>query len=475
LRGSDGKIVFTSIDEAVQKLVRPEHILQCALIVKPLPYLVVAYDNIDQLHGPWQSRVLDVVEATHSALSGACGSVISIRRENVAHLIEGQGGGAYAVRVLVASGKPYIGLRLPQDPETHARHVLEKRHAFAKALLVSEQSRWSRHEHIKVADMLHEDILGELVNAHIQRLANYNMRAIVRMYVEFRRYLRKILPFGEQVEKDHVATLFFLWLSEAGESFGIELYDVFRLGRVVESINDVPHAASVHHLLMTCVFNLMLAQEQHNGRPPRFQEVMARMQSLGFGLEHVLEALKSLCNKPGMPPKIIVFEDEGQIIQELTETSGARLQLTVCGIELVTNIFSRVGYVWGRAYEHNASFGSRKGYVDLPREKRIEVLLSYMAKMARQHLYLLETIRTGWTQIYGSDWLKIYREMFGVHERLQVERILDSAGNFFRSDSGPFLKLKGAYSQILKELVPGGDGWKNRLGDLDTAITDESG
>jgi hypothetical protein len=466
-----GRKLLGSVDEKAQPLVRPAHVLQAARIVKPLPHLIMAYDNIDQLHGPWQRQVLDDIEATHAALGGACDTLVAIRRENVNRLDLGPGGGAYAVRVIVAN-KPYLGVQLPEDAEIHTQNVLGKRHTYVRNLLYGEQES-KNAEHLAHADQFHGNIVGEMVAAHIQRLANFNMRNIVRMYVEFGRYVRQHVDSVHSVQSSHLATLLFLWLFEEGDMFGIELHDVFKVGRDVQTVKDVPRAASASHLLMTCLLNLMQEREREHADLPRFNEVMNRMRVLGFGVNHIGSALKSLSSEPGQPPKIVAFVGKDQRIDDLTDETDVRMRLTICGMELVGHVFNRVGYVGGRAYKHYAISEAGKGYLDLSLEKRIEILLNYMVLMTKQHLYLLESIRDTWMQREGEQWLLRYRQWFGVNALLQVERILDSAGKFFSHEfpgtPGPFLNLKEAYASILDDLTKGDESWKQRLPELENA------
>src|SRR5258707_14103569 len=296
-RTAIGKKLMGVTDEKVEQLVQPQLVLQAARTVKPLPHLIIACDNIDQLHGPWQRQVVDYIEATHAALSGACDTLVAIRRENVHRLDPGPGGGAYAVRVAVAE-KPYMGLQLLEDAETHTQNVLAKRHAYVRGLLHDGRS----HRNLDLlahADRLHGNIVGELVAAHIHRLSNFNNRTIVRMYVEFARYVRLHVTSVYSVEASHLATLLFLWLFEEGDLFGIELHDVFKVGRDVQTVRDIPRAASASHLLMTCLLNMMEEREVEHADLPRFNEVMARMRLLGFEVEHIRTALRSLSREPG--------------------------------------------------------------------------------------------------------------------------------------------------------------------------------
>jgi hypothetical protein len=96
---------------------------------------------------------------------------------------------------------------------------------------------------------------------------------------------------------------------------------------------------------------------------------------------------------------------------------------------VVTNILDKVGYVWGVAHRSKEIRALKESnYFSFTRVERAQHVYLFAKGLAKKHLKFLSCIDGK----YKDDaWVARYRSEFGVNNRLQVERILDSASKFY--------------------------------------------
>lgn len=444
---------------------RAAHVLQAAVNLLDYRRIVIVYDNADRIPARHQPFFLEVINDGHNAVAGVAGTVIAIRNENLRGPKPRANEGADIIDVMLLDEREYPCLVLPRVKDDHTTEVLERRKAFAEKL-------YSEHQptaELKDIVLLHKGTVGELINIQIHRLANESMRAVANAYSGFMRYLHRLrdlkhITFEELFHtgdegRKYLRTIFFLWVLNEGAEYGLDLHDAVIIDNVGLKNADIQAIACPHHLLVTCVLNLSAKHgAPSNRRYPEFHQVFSRMKELGFDLAAVRRALDNLCAVPGSQARTLEFHETEVIIGSLKEDSTDRLRPTLAGEELATNVCCKVGYIWGRSHLHEDSKKSSSvSYFQKTTPQRVRVLYHYLVQMARGQLHLLSRVRTRWLPKYKQGWLKEYREMFGIHGRLQIERILESAVSFYGNrykdqPNNPFIVLRETYDHLLSQL-----------------------
>jgi hypothetical protein len=359
----------------------------------------------------------------------------------------------------------FPGVLLPSVSSEHVRNVLEKRHAYATAVArmagaPSVQELW-----------IHQAVVNEFLEHSIARLANNSVRMISAIYTGFVEYLmilreRGLISSPDHLtrillqEDGHLQTLFFLWIREQGAHHDITLYDVLRDNGPSHAAKTFADLASVQHLMITAILNL----SERSARAgtvhpyPSFGEVAALLMDLGFTFDDVRSALQDLVAKPGeqlRSVELLVTEAE---VDTLTPTSHDLIRLTPLGEESTRRIYHKVGYVWGSAYADSGR--EDRSYLELTVARRMLVFYDYAVRMAERHLRMMTLLGHRWRGPYGTGWLDRYRGFFGVGNKTQVERVLESGVGFYRrqfrsSDQNAFRIVLEAYRALLVSVQEG--------------------
>lgn len=453
--------------EKIQKCVTMVHVLQAAIAVNPWKHGILIFDNVDLLPQEHQVPFVHVVESVHAQLCGNITLLVAIRPENLVALHRGRGAGANAMHVLwIPESRSGAA---PDAGDSFLKDVLSRRHALGLEFSGGTRSGFVQSVPSGVSTA-HPPLLGSLLSVRIHHLANENMRAVTQIYSEFIEYLDG-LGWGSADDTGFMETMFCLWLSDRGPQFGILMHDVVAVGGEdgQSRVNHRP-SASLHHLMLTVIFNM------RKRGAPRFSDVFRPLRDLGFGLPQVLDALGELSGAGGAFPGSVRILDDGDV-SKFGESSRSRLDLTLCGAELVGSFYSRVGYLWGRAYAYEVRHGdggnvcAGEAYLRRSPPERIETLLRFLSAMARDHLRLMAGVRERLWPRHQGEWLAHYRAVYGVDSRLQIERSLVSASHFYqhRSRAGGgnvFNEFLARYSECLALVVRGEPVGGEALDDL---------
>lgn len=462
------------IQSDIEQRVRPAHVLEA--VAERYRRLIVAYDNIDQLDGNEQKECIETIVAIHNSVSRTIGTALSVRRENVREISSATGGGADYLDVVLADGQSYPALALPEPKnEAHISAILRARIDHSGVL----ESAPTEEESV-IPCGVSNDIATRLTDLRVDKLANYSIRKTLQLYHD-------ILPYIQNVERahggdlrerryaataeGHFETLFFLWLFDYGQLAQFRLHDVLTIDPELEDLSNPP-GPSIEHMLMTGVLN----EAERSGRGwASLWNVVVKMRRLGFDSEAVGDALAGLAERPNEAAKVLELDDNlKRSADGGWDLAGLRIRLTPSGDQLVRHIYSRIGYVWGRAYLMRTNEGSdiakaRAAYLSKTIAERISILIDYLGKMAEQHAAMLSRLRPSWEREFSNDWLTRYRSDFGVEDKLQVERVLESAQNFYRhryewqSRRSPFEKFLEIEATLLEAIASGDDNWRKVL------------
>jgi hypothetical protein len=484
---------YASVFRQVSGRLRAAHVVQAATRLLPkAERVLLIYDNVDRIPAKFQPAFLEEVNDSQLSMGDTCTSVIAIRKENVRALEPRAGAGGDFLAYIGPQSEEYPAVLLPRTSADHIKNVLELRHQFSINLyhkhFGNPEAKRELGDVILERALVHTAVVKEFIEHSVQALANGSVRTIVAIYNAFIRYLlilerREILSLDSilsptEVDEKHLQTLFFLWLKEMGHAYDIPLYDIHkRLD--FDQAESFYRNASEHHLLLTCVLNLSPSDPANENKTdyPTFATVCTHMKSLGFSLRNVKNALGEMCARPGEQPRTLEFFESECSVDDLVMESAERLRLTPLGRELVSEVFSKVGYVWGFAYDQ-APEEFRKGgrsYHEMDTINRISVLYEYANRRTRVHLLLMGLLAREWIPEFGDNWLATYRRRFGVGRKLQIERILVSAERFyapvfakFKSDN-IFTNLRESYLSLLTNLERG-----HSVTDLDFEELDRS-
>ncbi len=470
---------YAAISRETLPLLRTAHVVQAGVRLRNWERIILIYDNVDRIPANFQPRFLEVANDSQIAMGGHCTTAIALRKENIRRPDPRSGDGGDLIYVILPNDEEYPCLLMPKVGPEHVNNVLERRYAYSVELCGGHLAPELLEQLDSLIKPLHLGVVSEFLSNSINALANESMRNIVALYIGFVQYLqtlqhRGVLDFsgllsGEREDERHLKTVFFLWLREQGSKYGVVLYDILKGKELESDAADFASMASEHHLLMTCVLNLTeeLTRSSYATYPP-FSTVYRRMEELGFSLDAVKTALREMCAPPGEQPRVIEFFRCECNVDDLTEKSEVPLCLTILGNELIKEVFSTVGYVWGQAYREYPKTIRNRSYHTLNRAERIEVFYLYMRKMSMRHLRLLGVLRDESVQ---ANWLQRYRRRFGVGERLQVERILESGAAFYGPTFGKIPNaielLREAYLVLQAQLVGGAKFEELDLSELD--------
>jgi hypothetical protein len=449
--------------KALYRSLRAAHVVQAFVKLKPTwRRLIVIYDNVDRMPSSVQPKFLELANDKQLSLGGLCSTAVVLRKENLRGEIARQNEKGELFENVELQDMEYPKALLPSISPEHVRNVLERRHAYADALARTTGAARPQDQ------SLHTAVVGEFLDHSIGRLANDSLRMINAIYSGFIRYLLLLRDRGLITaeahwrrlfvrEDGHLQTLFFLWLREKGPEYDIVLYDVLRMESESNG-ESFAAAASVHHLLITTTLNLSSRTPSNVlHRYPPFSDVCEQLVDVGFSFREIKRALGDLVAPHGEQLRSLEFFASDITVDAVEETSRDRLRLTPLGHEATTNIFHKVGYVWGSAY---GTSQEKDLYLQLSVSARMLIFYDYVVKMAERHLKLMAMLRSHWYLKYGDQWLDEYRARFGVKTKTQVERILESSIGFYRrqfvsADVNVFRVLLEGYHALLQRVSIG--------------------
>jgi hypothetical protein len=435
------KDVYKKFSELALDRSRTSHLVHFYLFQhREYSSLLLIIDNVDRIETQYQSAFLTACRDIRMSIVQRCAIAIGIRFEDIRE--RGIPGDDQIFDILAPDSQNYSGLLLPQITSDHMKKVLDKRGAYVKEFIKrSDSQKGSEYasEYEKAVESYHRRVVGEFIDNQVNALANNSYTTVLRVYVDFMRYIWTLSDksyiniddadnFGS-----HLQTLFYLWLQENGPKIGIPLHNIIEY-EYDENTNDVNKIASVQHLLLTCILNRTneLRSIYWSVPFPEWSEIVRRMMNLGFVYENIRLALQSFLTPIGEPPgavRMVSQELTREEIEEVRSSDTFRIELTSRGYEVVTNILDKVGYVWGVAHRSKEIRALKESnYFSFTRVERAQHVYLFAKGLAKKHLKFLSCIDGK----YKDDaWVARYRSEFGVNNRLQVERILDSASKFY--------------------------------------------
>ncbi len=364
-------------------------------------------------------------------------------------------------------------LRLPVNVRTHLESVLSKRHELTADILGAITDETTETKAIK----LHNALASELLNNSICALANGSIQTTLEIFNQFIRYLidlnkrdeakiRKYIT-GNTLHSSHLHTLLFLWLGKHGPNHGIVFHDIQAFFNHQRMDGEFHHFASVHHLILTCVYNL--TKHEPLGYAP-LNLVFEHLATLGFQREKIIKAIEELCHREnsrrGSIELVGALGALSRLESAIRTSSQADIEiilancsvhLTLRGSELISNIYQKVGYMWQMASRTNGL--DERAYFGLSELQRVTVIAKHLMSRARIHLRLVYLLLKDDDDRFGK--LSYYRRTFGVNGETQIERSFESAGIFYSAErhSSLFAILSDFYSDRIKMII-GGIEWE---------------
>jgi len=473
---------------AIVKL-RIAHIAQCRVSVYNKKKTVIVYDNIDRIPARLQSHFMTVCADEQLRAGAASTSIVSIRAENIRGEKPRGNDFGYAVEVLMPDDQRYPALLLPRLRKSHMERVLARRNEYAEEHIpsiedaseggvdgeIDDDALEQPGREYQAINEIHRYVVKEFKANAVNALSNDSIRTMLAIYSAFLRYLWTIEERGvvnvrdlpERQEEGQLATLFYLWLRDQGEGYGVSIPNLLIKKRMFGGSAQFKDLTSVKHLMLTCVHNLTVDLSQENGKRtyPIWAEVVSRLKELGFTYGDIYAAVKWFQQKDEDIPGAVEFCRGEYEIEDIREDSDSRLRLTLMGEELVTGVMHKVGYVWGVAFGENIvgalrkTLGKRKSFFEYSIADRARHVYSTCKRMSIVHLKLVSLLYGTWHSEYGEDWLDEYSARFGVGGELQLQRILSSSAAYFRNlyggNENPFEHLLACYNRLLKYVSEG--------------------
>lgn len=469
-------VVYDRLRKSLMKKLGATHVVHAFVSLRnKYEKVLTVLDNIDRIPTDLQPHFLAACRDIQLSYEGVGSVVVAIRTENVRG-VEFVAGDELFVDVIVPDGYKYGGLLLPSLEAQHAKQVLERREQFVAQILqeydAEHKTQW-HHAQQSNLHPYHSSIVSEFIEQRVHALTNDSCRTLLTVYVEFMRFIwtaseRKDPVTGkalldlktlEEEEGKYLQTLFFLWLHQRGTEIGIPLQHIIEqdLDLGAERFAD---AVYPRYLLLSCIHNL----KREGGalgletQYPRWGEVVSRMKTLGYSYEVIANTLYGYLAPVGEPAGMIQLPRRELRVTELAEDSSEGVILTRLGVEILTNVINRVGYIWGVARRQLATAGESKSYFEFSARERARHVYDFCKTVAGEHLWALSLIGNEWREEYGSAWTDRYRRHFGVDRNLQCEAILESAGKFYdhlfgrKDENNAFLRLKQSFTSLFHKL-----------------------
>ncbi|MBU0692629.1 hypothetical protein KKC97_13110 [bacterium] len=485
------KTEFTEYEEKIESLKRTPHMIHYFLSSHPnFNKVFLVIDNVDRIPIQYHASVLTVCRDIRMAVAKGCAIVIGIRYENIRE--RGIPGADRFFEILSPDAQSYRGLLLPRVTKEHMQKVLDKRDKYAREFVeryhIKKGGKHRDEDNIVVTEY-HKHIVSEFVDNKVHALANNSYLTLLLVYTHFLKEIwhrldQGITNIGMLGKQDgHLQTLFYLWLQKSGAKVGIHMHNIIEY-RYDDDATDVNEIASVQHLLLTCTYNITKELESKKlvEAYPKWNEISRRMIMLGFTYSNIHAALYEFLTPIGDPPGVLRFihkEFTHTEINNISKDDTFELELTPRGIELVTSILDKVGFIWRIAQRsEEVNIPSGEEFYDFKGLERAYHVYEFTKLLAKKHLLFLSVIYDKQESIYHDNWLRIYRKRFGVNSSLQVERILSSAAKYFahlfsksnlkeapNGSINPFYALLDIYQRILGEVERGSKFMDIRIDD----------
>lgn len=468
----------------MRSLLRTAHIVRAFVATTDASKVVLVLDNVDRIPSELQPEFLVTCNDGQLSVQDACTTVIAIRTENMRGDEPRPGQYGDLITVILPDDEEYPAILLPRIGRRYVAQVLSRRQQFTKDLFSRskvESASGPSAPHgpqvdpfasveFRALDPIHQSVLREFSDNAVHNLSNGSMRITLSLYAGFVRYLAKLISrnlldmkyLSRADPERHLHTLFFLWLRSKGDVHGVAMFDILQLSASEGSRAHFAQIVSPEHLLLTCIWNLISEKTAPDNQPsyPTWAVIVDRMTMLGFEYPRIREALGSFMSVPGEQPRAIDVFRRSIKPEQLQSDSSVRVRLTPMGRELVTRIQHKVGYMWGSAVEDPERPIKERSYFALSRHERMLQLHAFLRRLGVRHLEALATLRREWYPRYREEWLGHYVGRFAVEDRMQVERMLESAGKFFGRDfpneeSSPFWQLYEGYEKCLNEVEKG--------------------
>ncbi len=432
---------FAALHHELEPIFRLRHSILARAKLDQLDKIVLIYDNVDKIPGEFQTTFIEVANDSQLAMGPIATTCVAIRTEHLRGPWEGQERGGTLVHLILPDERQYNGVLLPILEQAQVSQIITRRHSFASRRY---EAHFPTEPSAVFLPIIHRAILDQFRESDVHRLTNENLRAVAALYVGFMQYLYSLSEtrgqefptlFSGEGRERHAHTLFFLWLRSHGPLANVHLYDVLRPVTTQGRGATFREVASIHHFLLTTVANLTDDLQASAGphEYPEFRMVVARLAELGFDLDEVRRAIKVM-----LPEEegegTLEFTSSEPLVDQLTAGSKDRLRLTKLGRILVTEVFSKVGYVWSLAHARAVTGGTQDpdlAYLEMPAWSRINIIFDYVCTLAGSHLHVLSRLSEEWSARYGPEWLERYRRHFGIDGKVQVERILQETVAFY--------------------------------------------
>lgn len=472
------KQYFRKVLEDINPLVRSAHIIQAAISLNNWGRLIFMFDNIDQIDIPLQRFFFDYVLDIHSSLAGVCSTGIAVRLENVAQYYSTSGGMHEAISIMLACNDAEFEL-LPSSASEHCHQMFQARYQLGVHIAKHEITLEEMDSNFRIDSELHHLMVEGLLESKVFKLANSSIRTVNEIYCHFLDFYSSF--HYSNMPKGAIETLFYLWLGFNGNKYGIFIEDVVNVDEPYSTQDSNLPTSSLHHYLLTALLNLEKENGYKQGGVP-LRKISDRLEDLGYSSEQVANAVRHFTPNNVDPIGVIKVLDVTEPLKSLVLNHDARFSLMPSGEVLVKEIYSKIGYVLGRAYSCGSSGSSTsnsndmavaqaaKQYLNTSYEDRLFDLLFYLTRLAKRHFMVLERVRNMMYSKHKDNWLNVYRANYGVDNKLQIERIIIEALKFYsRSDNlQKLMSFSKGYNAILLSLSENlNDDWKSDLHLLD--------
>ncbi|MCB1057015.1 MAG: hypothetical protein KDD11_16055 [Acidobacteria bacterium] len=468
--------LFAKVRGQLLPKLRVAHSVLASVFLDNSSRVILLYDNIDRLlNNKHRSIFLRVADNQQAALGTLVTICVAIRTENLLGPWQAEPRGTF-VDLFLPNAAIYKGLLLPKPSDLFLSEILEARYGLAQGRFLE------RHPESKFRppdSAIHKIIVEQFGASSLHDLTNESVRAACRLYLEFMRYLYLLSDnetvdlrgkFGRERDLNHAETLFYMWLRAFGHVADVHMYDLFDVHKMNGGKED--GLPSIHHLLLTAIDNLTreLSSQSFPRSMPSVTKVFERMDLVDFDRASCERALREMMaeDSESVGTVEIYWPNRGEASEGVAfSLEGARVRLTLLGRRLVSEVFSKVGFVWSLAYSAlcNEDFGIDEAYFRHSTLERVSVLLRYLGMMSERHFLYLSGVRGKWEGSFGKTWLTTYRGYYGVGGALQIERIYTECAKFFSRPlrsfglSKLFDEFGSIYQDGLTLLLRGGEPW----------------
>ncbi len=500
--------LFEAARDRLYKRLRLKHvILYHSRVRAPGTTIRLLCDNVDRLGGRGRLCLLEILLSTQNAVTSSARVLASVRPESMRGFRAMRSGvDSDNVVEIAPDDKFYPDESLAGES---AYSVIVNRSKFAQRAMAvhwaAEPASGEAGSRVDVQALWHDigrssQILSTLLKAaDTPVLANRSLRQTGEMHLSFLEYiyrtaiatqdtghgapdvdrlLRNVAMGDGNIDvPKHLKTLFYMWLYEDGPGFGSTLDSVVDLARI-DSATSFAEAASVRHLLVAAVHNLQPEEGPIELEGfPTVGDVFDALTARGFDEAAIRRVLRVTIADAKDPLGLLYFVGpEPRSVYDMGPGTIARVGISGRGRKLLTDAYSRIGYVWASIATKdevrrvrvdpsgNAANAAHVYYMCSPM-RRVAAVLEWCLRRCACHLRALALLREESRRghLRPDGWLVEYRRAFSVSREFQIERIMGSAARFFEPTcrelriDNPFTHLCQEYSSGLDQLVKSGD------------------